>query len=187
MKTYLVILAVVGITSAGLCQSRYDIGRRKVKLLPIDTLESFIYQTKQARIYFSQYDIEELIIGEAKQDSAFLRHHFLLDTLRQNTTQILVREDTVYKPLYHSMTAQYNGSQIPPRGDKRDYLSEAFMFLAADLMIEGKCLPYSKADKKFYTKSMIIKRQKGLMGSKYLTFLFPNKKRFYSIVTTFGE
>ncbi len=61
------------------------------------------------------------------------------------------------------------------------------MFLAADLMIEGKCLPYDRTEKKFNTSSIILRREKGIMGSKYLAFLLPNKTRFYSIITAFGE
>jgi hypothetical protein len=160
-----------------------------VELLPIDTLESFIYQTKQARIYFSQQDIQQLIVTGPKKDSAYLGYQYLLDTLRQNNGQILIREDTIYDEAYQArrMNAQVQGKPIPPWTDKQDYLSELFMFLAADLMIQGKCMPYSKADQKFYTKHIIIKTKKGLMGSKYLTFLFPNKTQFHSIITTFGE
>jgi hypothetical protein len=173
----------------GFTQTRYDIKRHRVNLFPIDTLESFVYQTKEALIYFSQQDIEDFILNKAKKDGTAPMYPLLLDTLRQNTDCILIREDTIYDDPYQARDSHTLpvGGQIPVYSDKRDYLSQLFMFLAADLMIEGKCLPYDRAEKKFYTSSIIIKRDKGPMGSKYLTFLLPNKTRFYSIVTAFGE
>ncbi len=86
----------MGITYSGFSQTRYDIKRRRVNLLPTDTTESFIYQTKHALIYFGQQDIEDFILNQTKEEGTASMYQLLLDTLRQTKDRILIREDTVY-------------------------------------------------------------------------------------------
>jgi len=184
MKTIIYILPLIFFLNS---QAKIDFRKKKIELIPIDTSELFIYETKSAKLKFSQSDI--LRYFDEIPESEKVIYQDFIDTLNLNKNVIHIYTDTIYDKVYEFDRG--NGlieiGEFPSGKDKRDYLSGIFMFIASDLMLQGKVMPYSKTDKKNSSKYILAKKEKGIMGSEYLVFRTKNKTLLYQIIITLGE
>lgn len=168
-------------------QERFNIRKKKINILPIDTTELFIYETENAFLYFSQKDLLDYFSKSTLEKKTIYQP--FIDTLNSNTSIIQIKCDTIYDKVFE--LDRGNGliqkGEFPSGKDKRDYLTQTFFYVAADLMLQGKVKPFSKADHRFYSKKIIAKTEDGLYGTKFLVFRLPNKLELHQIVTAFGE
>ena len=168
--------------------SQVDFGIRKQKLRPIfiDTTREniFIYEVPNAVLYFKQNDIKNFIDNpENKNALANYGYKIFQDTLTKKTRQIKIKD--VY--FYYDQRQRDSIFRQQPENVLTKQLNEEFYFLGAGLILRGQFMIYSKADKKFITKGLVAKRQKGYLGQRNLVFYLQDKKPFYDIVTALGE
>ncbi|HRH59844.1 MAG TPA: hypothetical protein PL045_04695 [Chitinophagaceae bacterium] len=168
--------------------SQIDFGIRKQKLRPIliDTTREniFIYEVPNAILYFKQDDIRNFIDNpENKNVLANYGYKTFQDTLTKKTRQIKITD--VY--FYYDQRQRDSIFRQQPENVLTKQLNEEFYFLGAGLILRGQFMVYSKADKKFITKGLVAKRQKGYLGQRNLVFYLQDKKPFYDIVTALGE
>ena len=188
MKTSTLILIIGLISVETFGQTDYNsIKRKKIHLLPIDTTEIFIYETNQARLYFSQNDLFDYFLKQPVKDKII--YQSFMDTLSLNKKAIEIICDSIYDKVYEfdRGDGMIEKGEFPSGKDKRDYLMETFRYVAADMILQGKVLPFSKNKGRFETKYIICRKEEGLMGSQFLVFRFPDKTSFYQIITAFGE
>lgn len=188
MKTLKIILIIGLISVETFGQTDFNsIKRKKIHLTSIDTTETFIYETNQAILYFSQSDVMEYFSKQPEKEKTI--YQSFIDTLIVNKKTIEIKYDSIYDKVYEFDRGNdiIEKGEFPSGNDKRDYLMETFRYVAADLVLQGKVLPFSKVKGRFETKTVICKKEKGLMGSKLLAFKFPDKTTFYQIFTALGE
>ena len=188
MKISILILIIGLISVETFGQTDFNsIKRKKIHLQPIDTTETFIYETNQARLYFSQTDLLDYFSKQPLKDKII--YQSFIDTLTLNKKTIVIICDSIYDKVYEfdKGNGMIEKGEFPSGKDKRDYLMETFRYVATDLILQGKVLPFSKKKGLFETKFLICKKEEGLMGSQFLVFRFPDKTSFYQIITAIGE
>ncbi len=181
--TFIITLAIFfSLTS----YSQIAYKKQRIKLSNIDTTELFIYESKNAKLYFSQNDILTYF-EKLPSDEKIIFAQFI-DTLIANTNQIHIFSDTIYDAVFANKLNATNPSEtLPIEKDIRDYISSSFMFIAAELMLKGKFLLYSKKQKKFITKHIKVRKRNDNLGNKFLVFNFKNKETFYEVIFSLGE
>ena len=170
------------------CQSDFsNIRRKKIAIQPIDTTEVFVYETDQARLYFSQSDLLDYFSKLPMEDKII--YQSFIDTLDLNTRVIDIKCDSIYDKVYEfdRGNGMIEKGEFPSGKDKRDYLMGTFRFVAVELLLEGKVSPFSIIRNQFETKFIICRKEEGLIGSQFLVFKFSDKTDFYKIITAFGE
>ena len=168
--------------------SQVDFSIRKQKLQPIfiDTTKEniFIYEVPNAILYFKQDDISWFINNpENKNVLANYGYRTLQDTLTKKSRIIKITD--VY--FFYNQHQRDSIFRQQPENNLTKQLNEEFYFLGAGLILKGQFMVYSKADKKFITKGLFAKRQKGYFGQRNLVFYLQYKRQFYDIVTVLGE
>ena len=176
------------ITLAIQSYSQVDLGIRRQKLKPtfVDTAKenTFVYEVPNAILYFKQDDIKSFIDNpDNKNILANYGYKMFLDTLTKKTPQIKVTDFYFYydEAQRDSIFKQHTENLATKK------LSEEFYFIGAGLILKGQFMVYSKGDKKFITKRLIAKKEKGYFGQESLQFYLPNKKQFYYVVTALGD
>jgi hypothetical protein len=188
MKTLKIILIIGLLSVETYGQTDFNsINRKKIHLKSIDTTETFIYETNIAILYFSQSDLLDYFSKKPEKEKII--YQSFIDTLILNKKNIEIKCDSIYDKVYEfdRGNGMIEKGEFPSGNDKRDYLMETFRYVAADLILQGKVLPFSKVKGLFETKTVICKKEEGLMGSQFLVFKFPDKTTFYQIITAFGE
>ena len=168
--------------------SQVDFGIRKQKLQPIfiDTTKEniFIYEVPNAILYFKQDNISAFIDNpENKNVLANYGYRTFQDTLTKKYQKIKITD--IY--FYYDQHQRDSIFRKQPENNLTKHLNEEFYFLGAGLILNGQFMVYSKADKKFITKGLFAKRQKGYFGQRNLVFCFKYKRQFYNIITVLGE
>lgn len=183
MKHLIFILAIFCSLSS---YSQIAYKNQKIKLINIDTTEILIYESQSIKLYFSQNDIltyfEKVPSDEKKIFDQFI------DTLITNTNQIHIFSDTIYDAVFErKLNGAIQSGVFPSGKDKRDYLSNTFMFIAVELMLEGKFKLYSKKQKRFITKDIKVRKRKDNLGNRFLDFNIKKDETFYEVIFSLGE
>jgi hypothetical protein len=66
-------------------------------------------------------------------------------------------------------------------------INNEFESIGLDLILNGKFMVYSIRDKKMMFDGLKVVKSDGLYGTEYLDFIFPDKSKFYYMITALGE
>jgi hypothetical protein len=168
--------------------SQPDFGIRKQKLKPVkfDTTEAgiFIYEVKNAVIYFKQDDINEFISSPENNNGMYNKAYVALkELLAQQRPKVRLAD------LYFSYDQAFRDSIFKQRPQEflTRQLNEEFHPVGAALLLYGQFMIFSKIDRKILTKNLVARRTNGYFGARYLQFYLPGRQTFYTIVTALGE
>ena len=169
MLTFLLCLSLI----QGFAQLGFRSRRQKLTTHFIDTTNErvFVYETKNAVLYFKQTDISALLAGLKAKN--LLRKYYtatLQDTLKANTQMIRVKD------IYYGYSDKQLDSILrhKPQIGKSDKLNEEFYSIGAILILDGKFMIYSKDRMALVTKGLVAKKEKGLIGARTLGFYLPD-------------
>ncbi|MVN23552.1 hypothetical protein [Mucilaginibacter arboris] len=183
---FLLTSLLVLMTTICFSQTNFDVRRKKIKPLFIDTAveKTFIYDLPNAVLYFKQSDISDFITN-VKNIEATPNYSFknFTDTLKSNTKTIRVKD------IFYSYGEVERDSILRHERISADMqeLNEEFHLIGNDLIFSGHVMVYSKGNKKFIFKPYIAKKQTSSLGQQDLIFYLPNGKIFYQILIAFGE
>lgn len=165
-----------------------DIKKKSIKLSPVDTTEVLIYETRHALLYFAKKDIIDHVAS--LDEDLRVAHGGFLDVLKKEAPHINIHSDTIYDAI-DTMSFM----RRPSGKDHRDVLVWVMMDVAADLLLQGKVLPYSKVTRAFETKRIKCRNEAAGFpldlsvptGTRLLVFRFRDDVEIYSLVTALGE
>jgi hypothetical protein len=184
MKLLLIIgLILVAITSSG--QSMYD-SIKKQKLLPtkIDTSTEkiFVYIKRDARIYFRDSDILQALDKMSETGSSEL-FQTLRDTLNSEKQKIEIMD------VKFTYDDQEGANLISDRkiSNRALTVNEQFEPLGSDMLLQGKFMIYSVKRHKVVNTRLKAVSTTGVYGTKYLSFIFPDRTVFFLVRTSSGE
>ena len=169
--------------------TRYqDIRKKNIRIRAIDTTDVLIYETLHARLYFAKKDIIDHVGSLDEVDRK--DYAYFLDVLRTSSNRIEIVCDTIYDIEDPSAFAKR-----PSGKDPRDVLVWGMMDIAAELLLQGKVLPYSKTTGLFETGRIKCRNEAAEfplntvvpMGTRLLVFRFPDGVRIHGLVTALGE
>jgi hypothetical protein len=186
MKRLLTLLFLLN-KIAGFSQIDYhSIDNQKLTTIRFDTLSerTFVYIKPNARLYFRISDIKQSVdslYGLSK--TKYNKTSDLIDTLnsKQNKIEII---DLGYSYGNDDREKIMRKRKIPNKILK---INNEFESIGLDLILNGKFMVYSIRDKKMIFDGLKVVKSDGLYGTEYLDFIFPDKSKFYYMITALGE
>ena len=164
----------------------HSINNQKLTTIRFDTISerTFVYIKPNARLYFRISDIKQSV------DSLYglLKNKYdktsdLVDTInsKQNRIEII---DLGYSYGNVDRDKLMKKRKI---SNKILKINNEFEPIGIDLILNGKFMVYSVKDKKMIFDGLKAVKSDGLYGTEYLDFIFPDKTKFYYMVTALGE
>ncbi len=183
MKRLLMLLFLLN-KIAGFSQIDYhSIDNQKLTTIRFDTISerTFVYIKPNARLYFRISDIKHSIDSLSK--TKYNKISGLIDTLNSKQNKIEIID------LGYSYGNEDREKIIRKRKitNKILKINDEFESIGLDLILNGKFMVYSIKDKKMIFEGLKAIKSDGLYGTEYLDFIFPDKTKFYNLVTALGE
>ncbi len=171
----------------GLSQADFSVKRQKLKTLIIDTMhENFLVLDRpNTLLYFKQDDIIDFI-DSAKKTKLFTHKSPLAEL--EDTLKFQVKKIVIIN-IYSTYTDVEKDSilKLQPINKNVQQIDQQLYFIAAGLILNGRCMIYAKASNKFVSRNLMAKRRKGIMGAEDLIFRLPSGKIFYNMVVALGD
>lgn len=166
-------------------QSKYaGIKKQKLVTTTIDTSAEniFVYIKRGARLYFRSSDIQ-LYLEKTPETANSELFQTLRDTLNSGKQKIEIMD------VKFSYNDEEGAKLISEKNisNRAQTINEQFEPVGPDLMLQGKFMIYSFQKHKLIRKRLKAVTSNGVYGTKYLSFVFPNRTVFYWVRTSLGE
>jgi hypothetical protein len=151
----------------------------------LDSTPTLIYVKKNAEIYFKQSDVRDYIHEEIRRDSTYkMLEGELLNLVNGDKIKIEVVDF-----LFEFWTSKEIDSLKSRRltNDYSNLINHWIEFIGADLIYEGKFMLYEPSSGRFVEKGLKGKWQGAQIGSTTWDYLLPDRRKFYSLITSFVD
>jgi hypothetical protein len=189
MRLFALILMTISTSLCGqhAIGDKYEFYKMKsVELKPAkfqpDTVPTLVYIKRNGEIYFRQSDIRTYIQEASSRDS----------TDKRIVTELLAlvnggkKKIEIIDLLFETWTSsEFDSLKSKRQTNEYSRLTNHLIeFIGADLIYEGKFMVYNPSSNNFIAKGLKGKWHGTKQGVTSYDYLLPDKKKFYSIVTS---